>query len=64
MAVPSAQERRGKRYKAFAYHGKTVMPGKAYVYDYDTGGVARDGGKLVWTKTLAEAQRWAAAHNR
>lgn len=54
-----------KRYQAFKYEGKSTMPGKAYVYDYDAGGVARDeSGKLVWTKTLAEAKRWADEHNR
>lgn len=53
-----------RRYQAFAYTGGSTMPGKGYVYDFQTGGVARDaGGKLIWTPTVAEAKRVAARLN-
>ncbi len=54
------------RYKVFK---ATNLPSgaynKAYVYDYEIGGVARKpDGVLAYFKTQAQAKRWAQAANR
>ena len=52
-----------KRYHAREKGFSGPAPGRYIVYDYETGGVARDAdGKLVYRKTLREAKEWADAH--
>lgn len=52
------------RFMAQKYDGRQAMPGKAYVYDFEAGGIARDtNGRLLWLPTLAAAKRVASQLN-